>query len=160
MCKFTSHFFDLSVCFAGNLLVIRAEDTDQNDSDQSVNENDTIENDNFVLVEFEAAFFNNFDETRYSPVEHTDQNDKPYRKVEQVVHKPVEVLVVPFTETSPKPIAVMIELQNAYTALRAVESPCWPEDSASLTELESEQMALSMVIDLQVADCVDRSEGE
>ena len=160
MYKLTSHLFYLGVRFARNLLVIRTKDADQNDSDQSVNENDTINNDDIVLVEFETTFFDEFDETCYSPVEDTDQNDKPYRKVEQVVHKPVEVLVVPFTETSPKPIAVMIELQNAYTALRAVESPCWPEDSASLTELESEQMALSMVIDLQVADCVDRSEGE
>ena len=54
----------------------------------------------------------------------------------------------------------MIELQDANTAFCTMESPCWPEDSASLTELESEEMALSMVIDLQVADCIDWSEGE
>ena len=160
MSKLTSHFFDLSVPFARNLLVIGAEDADQNDSDQSVNENDSIEKSKLVLFEFEAALLDDLDETRYSPVEHTDQNDKPYRKVEQVVHKPVEGLVVPLAEASPKPIAVMIELQYAHAALRAMESPCWSEDSTSLTELEPEKMALSVVIDLQIADCVDWSEGK
>ena len=108
--------------------MIRAEDANQNDCDQGVNENDTVEKVDFVLVEFEAALLNDFNETRHSPVENTDKDDIPYRKVEQVVHKPVEGLVVSSTEACPEPIAVMVELHDAYTALRAMESPCRPED--------------------------------
>ena len=108
-----------------------------------------------MLVKIKLPIFNGIDKTGYSPVEHGDQYGEPERQEEQVVHEPVERAVVPASQAGSEPVAVMVELEDAYSALTAVEGTRRPEYPTCLAELEFEDVALPELTDCQVADGVD-----
>ena len=148
--------------------MVRAKDANQYDTlrqkrlgvsngtyNECVDENNTVNQDELVLLHLEFAVLNDLYDSSNPPVEQTDKDDLPDRKEEQVVDERIERLVVSAAQACAKPVAVMVELEDARVTLWTVESPSWPEDSASLTELQSVDMSLSYLADLEIGDCVD-----